>query len=77
GYTGVVVTDALNMGAVTQRYTSEAAAVKAVMAGVDMILMPADFSKAYYGILDAVNRESISEERINESLRRILRVKMA
>jgi beta-N-acetylhexosaminidase len=77
GYDGLVVTDALNMGAVTEQYSSSQAAAKAVMAGVDLILMPVDFQEAYQGVLDAVERESITPERIDASVRRILRVKMA
>ena len=45
------------------------------MAGADMILMPEDFEAAYQGVLDAVNNGTLSEERINESLQRIYRVK--
>jgi len=50
-------------------------AVQAVNAGVDIILMPVDFEEAYQAILDAVASGTISEERIDESVRRILRVK--
>ena len=76
GYDGVVVTDALNMGAVAQHYSSEQAAVKALEAGADLILMPEDFHAAYQGVLDAVQDGTISEERLNQSLQRILKVKM-
>lgn len=77
GYEGLVVTDALNMGAVTDQYPAEKAAVKAVMAGADLLLMPEDFSLAYQGILDAVKRGSITERRLDESVKRILSVKFA
>lgn len=76
GFDGIVVTDALNMGAVAQQYSSAEAAVRALQAGNDMILMPADFQEAYQGVLDAVAQGELSEERINESVRRILRVKL-
>ena len=56
-------------------YTSAQAAVKAVQAGVDLLLMPSDFSGAYQGVLNAVYNGEISEERLNESLYRILQVK--
>lgn len=75
GYTGIIITDAMNMGAIVQSYTSEEAAVKAIQAGVDIILMPENFHEAYYGIMEAVNDGTISEERIDESVRRILYLK--
>ena len=75
GFDGVVITDAMNMKAITDYYTSDEAAVKALQAGADMILMPEDFETAYQGVLDAVNNGTLSEERINESLQRIYRVK--
>lgn len=75
GFQGVVITDALNMGAITGYYTSEEAAVMAIEAGADMLLMPEDFHAAYDAVLAAVQDGTISEERINESLQRIYRVK--
>ena len=75
GYQGIVITDAMGMTAITDYYTADEAAVKAVQAGADMILMPEDYETAYNGVLEAVNNGTLSEERINESLRRIFRVK--
>lgn len=75
GFQGVIVTDALNMSAITEYYTTEEAAVMAIQGGADMLLMPEDFNKAYEAVLTAVQDGTISEERINESLRRIYRVK--
>ncbi len=75
GYEGIVITDAMNMGAISDNYSSADMAVQAVNAGVDIILMPVDFEEAYQAILDAVDFGTISEERIDESVRRILRVK--
>lgn len=75
GYDGVVITDAMNMTAITDYYTADEAAVKALQAGADMILMPEDYETAYNGVLEAVNNGTLTEERINESLRRIFRVK--
>ena len=49
----------------------------AVTAGADMILMPADYNTAYTGILNAVNDGTITEERINESVTRIVKAKLA
>lgn len=75
GYQGIVLTDAMDMAAITEYYTSGEAAVKALLAGADMILMPENFLEAYQGVLDAVNDGTLSEERIDESLRRIYRVR--
>ena len=75
GYDGIVITDSLSMGAITTYYTSADAAVKCTQAGGDMLLMPYSFTEAYQGVLDAVNSGEISEERINESVTRILKVK--
>ncbi|MDE6664008.1 MAG: glycoside hydrolase family 3 protein [Lachnospiraceae bacterium] len=77
GFEGVVITDALDMRAISDYYTSEEAAVKAILAGADMLLMPEDFESAYDGVLAAVQDGRISEERIDESLRRIYRIKYA
>ena len=75
GFDGVIITDALNMGAVAENYTSAEAAVKAVEAGIDMLLMPADFTSAYNVLVNAVYAGEISEQRIDESVRRIIQVK--
>lgn len=77
GFKGVIVTDALNMKAISEYYTSEQAAVMALKAGCDMIMMPENFLQAYAGVLNAVSEGTISEERINDSLRRIYRIKLA
>lgn len=77
GYDGIVTTDALNMSAITDYYTSDEVAVLTIQAGVDLILMPDDFQLAYTGLLVAIENGKITEERIEESLRRIYRVKFA
>lgn len=77
GYEGIVITDALNMGAITEYYATDEACIKALQAGVDILLMPDDFETAYEAVLAAVEAGDISEERIEESLRRIYRVKFA
>ncbi|MCR5104559.1 MAG: glycoside hydrolase family 3 [Eubacterium sp.] len=77
GYNGVVVTDALNMGAVSNTYSSSELSVKCVDAGVDIMLMPTDFKSAVSGLESAVESGQISESRIDESVRRILKVKMS
>ena len=75
GFQGLIVTDALNMGAVTEHYTSREAAVAALKAGADLLLMPEDFESAYEGVLTAVETGEISEERLNQSVLRILEQK--
>ena len=69
-YNGLVITDALNMKALTDNYTQEEIIVKAIEAGVDILLMPDDIEKS----LDYV-KNNISEERINESVKKILMFK--
>ncbi|HIX15584.1 MAG TPA: glycoside hydrolase family 3 protein [Candidatus Hungatella pullicola] len=76
GYDGIVITDALNMGAIQEQYDSAQACVMAVKAGADMLLMPADFEAGYKGILEAVETGTITEDRLDESVRRILRIKL-
>ncbi len=76
GYDGIVITDSMRMHAITDYYNSGEAAVAAFLAGNDMILMPADFDAAYTGVLGAVYDGRISTERLNESVRRILKVKL-
>lgn len=75
GYDGIVITDGMNMGAITENYSSGEAAVAAVQAGADMILMPQDYEAAYNALLEAVNNGTIAEERIDESIVRIVKVK--
>lgn len=75
-YDGIIVTDAMNMGAITELYASDEAAVAAIKAGVDVILMPEDFRLAAQGVLAAVRSGVISEERIDESVRRLIRAKL-
>ena len=67
----------MNMSAITQYYTADEAAVRALKAGADMILMPEDFVSAYEGVLEAVRSGVIDEARINDSLKRVYRVKYA
>lgn len=77
GYQGVIITDAMNMSAISTYYSSGQAAVMALKAGCDMVLMPENFLLAYAGVLNAVAEGTISEERIDDSLRRIYRIKYA
>lgn len=75
GFQGLAITDALNMGAITNEYTSAQAAVMAVQAGADILLMPNDLGTAVKGITEAIEAGTITEERINESVLRILETK--
>ena len=75
-FKGIVITDSFQMGAITQNYTTADAVVKSVDAGVDMILMPADVNAAYSAIKTAIEQGELSEERINDSVRKILSVKV-
>jgi beta-N-acetylhexosaminidase len=75
GFKGLVVTDAMNMRAVSKRYSNDEAAVLAVKAGNDIVLMPPDADHAIDAIVRAVKRGDITEYRIDQSVRRILRAK--
>ena len=75
GFDGVIMTDALGMGAIANAYSSSVCSVMAVEAGNDILLSPKDLREAVDGIEAAVSNGLISEERINESVRRILKVK--
>jgi len=75
GFDGLVVTDALNMGALTNYYSQEEVYVKAIDAGVDLLLMPSSSRKAVVAIKKAVEDGVLSEEKIDESVRKILMLK--
>ena len=77
GFDGVVITDAMNMGAITKYYKAKDVATLALTAGADMILMPENFELAYKGVLEAVQNGTLSEERIDDSLTRVYRIKYA
>ena len=76
GYQNIIITDGMEMGAITKHYTSGEAAVGSIKAGVDIVLGPRDFTEAFDAVIAAVNDGSISEERINQSVRRILKLKI-
>ena len=75
GYNGVIITDSMAMGAVADSYTSDIAAVMAVKAGADIILMPESLEKSFNAVLNAVNSGEISISRIEESAERVLTLK--
>jgi beta-N-acetylhexosaminidase len=74
-YKGLVVTDAMDMGGVTSRYPPGEAAVRAVEAGADVLLMPPVPDAAMAGLERAVRSGRITEKRVDESVRRILQAK--
>ncbi len=76
GYQNIIITDGMEMGAITQQYTSAEAAVGSIKAGVDIVLGPRYFTEAFDAVMAAVNNGTISEERINQSVRRILKLKL-
>lgn len=75
GFKGVIVADAMDMGAITKQYSNSEAAIKAILAGVDIILCPKDFVGAFDAVVKAVEKGDIKESRIDESVQRILELK--
>ncbi|PLR78483.1 beta-N-acetylhexosaminidase [Bacillus sp. V3-13] len=76
GYEGVITTDAMNMKAIADHFGPVDAAIRAVKAGTDIVLMPVGLAEVANGLLDAVKNGEISEERIEESVKRILKLKV-
>ena len=77
GYQNIIITDGMEMGAITMHYTSGEAAVGSIKAGVDIVLGPRDFTEAFDAVIAAVNNGTLTEERINQSVRRILTLRLA
>ena len=75
-FQNIVITDAQNMGSIAQNYTPAEAAVAALRAGVDMVLMPQDLQEAYDGVTKAIADGVLTEDRIDRSVLRILNVKI-
>ena len=76
GYQGIVITDGLDMGALTENYRNADIAIKAITAGADILLTPVSPLEARDAILSAIQNGTISENRINESVLKILRLKL-
>ena len=74
GYDGVIITDSMEMGAITRAYGAESAAM-AVKAGCDIVLMPLYFEESFEAVVKAVENGEISEDQINASVLRILELK--
>ena len=77
GFRGVAITDSLDMGAVTQNYSAGEAAVQAVLAGQDMLLINRGFPEAYEAVSKTVADGTIPQTRLDEAVERILRAKFA
>lgn len=77
GFKGIVMTDYLNDKTIVKNYGAADAAVKAIQAGADLLLEPDDLEAAYEGVLKAIKKGDITEDRLDESIYRILRVKLS
>lgn len=75
GYDGVVITDAMNMQAISDYYGVGESALMAISAGIDIVLMPADLGEAYKALLNGVQDGRIEEAQVDESLKRIFSLK--
>lgn len=75
GFNGLVITDALNMKSVTKNYSEEEIYLKAVESGVDILLMPENPSKVITVIKDSIESGTIDEKIVNESVKKIIRLK--
>lgn len=75
-FEGLIVTDAMNMAGLTKQFPGGEAAVRAVEAGADVLLMPPDLETAIKAVMAAVREGRLSERRINESVIRILNAKI-
>ncbi len=76
-YQGLVVTDSLRMEAITDFYQPHDIGTRYLQAGGDIILIPNDFTQTYDGILQAISEGRLTEDRLNESVLRILELKLA
>ena len=75
GFDGVIVTDAMDMGAITKQFSNTEAAIKSIQAGVDVVLCSREFTQVFDAVVKAVEKGKIKESRIDESVKRILKLK--
>ena len=75
GFKGIIVTDAMDMGAITTQFGNAEAAIKSIQAGVDVVLCSKDFTQVFDAVVNAVEKGDIKETRIDESVKRILELK--
>jgi len=76
-FDGIVITDSLAMNAISRHFSSEFVALSAIKAGVDIILMPVSIDETIAAIIQAVDDGEIPESRIDESVKRILNLKIS
>ena len=74
-FDGLIVTDAMSMSGLTLYFTQEEASVRALEAGADQLLKPADPDAAFRGVIAAVKSGRLTEQRIEQSARKILAAK--
>ena len=75
GYQNIIITDAMEMGAITKQYSNGEAAVGTLKAGADIVLGPQNFVEAFDAVVKAVEDGVLTEQRIDQSVRRILKMK--
>ena len=75
GFDGVIITDAMEMGAILRQYPVQDASVMAIKAGVDILLCVREYPLVFETVMAAVRRGEIPESRIDESVRRILKLR--
>ena len=75
GYRNIIITDAMEMGAITKQYTNAEATVGTLLAGADIVLGPENFVEAFDAVVKAVEDGRLTEQRIDESVRRVLKLK--
>jgi len=75
GFDGIIITDAMNMGAIVEEYGVGESAVMAVEAGVDMVLTPSSLEEAHAALTDAIKDGTFFAERVDDALWRILSLK--
>ena len=75
GFQGLIITDSMEMGAITNLYTSDQAALGALKAGCDLILMPANLETAFEAVVKAYETGKLNEADLNATVERILRFK--
>ena len=76
GYKGLIITDAMGMKAISDRYSSGESAVMTLKAGADIVLMPENLPEAFEAVMAAVEDGTLPEARIDESVRRVLALKL-
>src|SRR5205807_3181107 len=74
-FDGLIVTDAMSMSGLTLYFTQEEASVRAIEAGADLLLKPADPDAALRGVREAVKKGRLTEQRIDQSTRKVLAAK--